>query len=65
MAIVIGIIVFALIWETAKGRFLIGTTAKYVYSCITFAICMAIPIPIFNFILAIWLISKIWESQVG
>lgn len=65
MTIIIGIIVFALVWETAKGRLLIGTAAKCVYSCIAFAICMAIPIPILNFIIAIWLVAKIWASEIG
>jgi len=65
MTIIIGIIVFALIWETAKGRFLIGTAAKCVYSCIAFAICLAIPVPIINFILAIWFVAKIWQSEIG
>ena len=56
MAVIIGIIVFLIIWNTDIGKFIIGNLAKFIYSAIAIAVCMAIPIPVLNIILAIWVV---------
>ena len=65
MGVIIGIIIFYLLWGTDIGKFLLGNFAKIVYSCIAISICMSIPIPILNVILAIYVVIEIWKSPIG
>lgn len=68
MATILGLIVLYVLWKVLFGnifgRFVIGIIFKFIYSSIAFAICMAIPIPIINFLLAIYIICAIWGSPV-
>ena len=43
----------------------IGIIFKFLYSCVAISICMAIPIPIINIIIAIYWVIQIWASPVG
>lgn len=65
MEIIIIIILFCLVWNTGIGRFILGNMAKVCFSAIGAAVCMAIPIPILNVILAIVVVIKIWGSKIG
>ena len=65
MGVIVGIVIFVIIWNTPIGRFIIGNMAKCIYSVIAFSICMAIPIPVINILLAIWIIAEIWKSEIG
>ena len=59
------IIVLVFIWNTSLGKFIIGNIAKMIYSGIAISICMAIPIPIVNVLLALYFVSAIWSSEIG
>ncbi len=65
MWVIVGIIIFAIIWNTPIGKFVIGNFAKVIYSCIAIALCMAIPIPVINILLAVWVVKEIWSSKIG
>ena len=65
MGVIVCIILFVCIWNTGIGKFIIGNIAKFAYSAIAIAICMAIPIPILNIFLAIYLVGAIWSSKIG
>ncbi len=65
MSIIIGIIIFLVIWETNIGKFIIGNLAKVFYSIIAISICMAIPIPLINILIAIGVVGHIWGSEIG
>lgn len=65
MGIIIAIIILVISWNTGIGKFLIGNLAKFIYSGIAIAICMAIPIPVLNVIFAIIIVLKIWDSPIG
>ena len=61
--------IYALITKQATfkdvGREGIGIIFKIFYSCVAISICMAIPIPIINIIIAIYWVIQIWASPVG
>lgn len=65
MGVIVGIIIFVILWNTDIGKFLLGNLAKIIYSGIAIAICMAIPIPILNVLLAIIVVLNIWNSKIG
>ena len=65
MSVIIIIVVIWLILNTQIGKFIIGNLFKFIYSGIAIAICMAIPIPIINIFLAIWVVGAIWSSSIG
>lgn len=46
------------------GKLWLGIIAKIFYSLIAIALCMAIPIPVLNVILAIYFVLEIWKSPV-
>lgn len=64
MSLIIGIIFLVIIWNTPIGKFILGNIAKMLYSSIAISICMAIPIPIINVLLALWLVCEIWKSPI-
>ena len=65
MGVIIIIIIIWLIWNSEIGKFLIGNLFKIIYSSIAIAICMAIPIPIINILIAICVVGAIWSSPIG
>lgn len=65
MGIIIAIIIFLLLWNTGLGKFILGNLAKVLYSVIAIAICMAIPIPVINILITIWVVGAIWSSKIG
>ncbi len=66
--IVFGIGVYAFLSGKASagdvGKFWLGILAKGFYSVIAIGLCMAIPIPVLNVILAIYFVLQIWGSPV-
>lgn len=46
-------------------KIFLGNFAKLIYSGIAAVICMAIPIPIINILITIWVVGKIWSSEIG
>ena len=65
MELIIALIIFSLLWNTRLGRLLIGNLAKIIYSVIAITICVAIPIPLVNILVAIWIVGAIWASEIG
>lgn len=66
--IIIGIGIYFLVSGKASagdvGKFWLGILAKGFYSVIAIGLCMAIPIPVVNVILAIYFVLQIWKSPV-
>lgn len=66
--IIIGIGVYAFFSGNASasdvGKFWLGILAKVFYSAIAIGLCMAIPIPVLNVILAIYFVLQIWGSPI-
>ena len=67
--IIIGIGVYAFLSGNASagdvGKFWPGIIAKVFYSAIAIGLCMAIPIPIVNIIIAVIIVLQIWGSPVS
>lgn len=66
--IIIGIGIYAFLSGNASagevGKFWIEIIAKVFYSAIAIGLCMAIPIPVLNVIIAIIVVLQIWGSPV-
>lgn len=65
MGLIVALIIFYLLWNTGLGKFILGNLAKLIYSGIAIAICMAIPIPVVNVLITIWVVGAIWSSKIG
>ena len=65
MELIIALIIFSLLWNTRLGRFVIGNLAKIMYTVIAITICMAIPIPLVNILVTMWIVGAIWASKIG
>lgn len=65
MSVIIAIIIFYLLWSSGLGKYLLGSLAKIVYSGIAISICMLIPIPVLNVLLALYVVIEIWKSPIG
>ena len=66
--IIVGIGVYALLSGKASagevGLFWLGILAKVFYSAIAIGLCLAIPIPVVNIIIAVIVVLQIWGSPV-
>lgn len=67
--IIIGIGIYAFLSGNATpgdvGKFWLGILAKAFYSMIAIGLCMAIPIPVLNIVIAIIIVLQIWGSPVS